>query len=56
MQRREYLGEAYYLWALKQYEAARVFLKNCGRPMDDHDKFLIAEAKWDSQYFGKLIK
>ena len=55
MSKREFYGESYYLWAVKQYEAARVFLKNCGRPADDHARFLIAEAKWDSSFFKRII-
>ena len=55
MSKREFFGETYYLWALQQYEAARVFLKNCGRPQSDHDRFLISEAKWSASFFKQLL-
>lgn len=55
MTKREFHGEDFYVWAVKQYEAARVFLKSCGSPMNDYDKFLIVEAKWDSAFFKRII-
>ena len=51
--KRDFYGEEHFLWAVQQYEAARVFLKNCGRPKDDHDRWLIAEAKFDSVFFKR---
>lgn len=51
--KRSFYGEEHFLWAVQQYEAARVFLKNCGRPNTDHDRWLIAEAKFDSVFFKR---
>ena len=51
--KRDFYGQEHFLWAVQQYEAARVFLKNCGRPKTDHDRWLIAEAKFDSVFFKR---
>lgn len=55
LKHREFYGEDFYRFILKSYEESRVFLKTCGRPKDDYDKFLIAEAKWTSSYFKQMI-
>jgi hypothetical protein len=52
---REFYGDDFYQFTLKSYEESRVFLRNRGRPKDDYDKFLIAEAKWTSSYFKQMI-
>lgn len=55
LKHREFYGEDFYRFILKSYEESRVFLKSCGKPKDDYDRFLIAEAKWTSSYFKAMI-
>lgn len=55
LSKRDFYGEEYYKFLLREYEAARVFLKNCGRPKDEYDRFLIDEAKWDSSHYKRMI-
>lgn len=38
---REFVGEEYFIWANQQYAEARNYLKNCGKPKDDYEKWLI---------------
>jgi hypothetical protein len=53
--RRDFYGESHYIWILKQYETARTFLKSCGRPDTEYDKYLISEAKWTSAFYKKML-
>lgn len=55
MNKREFLGEEFYIWCLKEYETARYFLKNCGRPKDAVDEWFIQEAKFSSMFYKRLI-
>lgn len=55
LSKRDLYGDEFYVWCLHQYEEARVYLKNCGRPKDDFDRFKIDEMKWQSAYFKRLI-
>lgn len=55
LSKREFYGDEHFIWCQKQFEEARVFLKNCGRPKDEHDRFLIEEAKYNSKYFKAAI-
>ena len=55
LSKRDFHQDPFYLWALQQYEAARVYLKNCGRPASDQDRHLIAEAKWGCSFFKRLL-
>lgn len=55
LNKKDFYGPEYYAWCCQQYEAARVFLKNCGRPKDDCDKWLIEQAKFDNVLFKKMI-
>lgn len=55
LSKREFYGEDFYKFLLREYETARVFLKNCGRPKDEHDRFLIDEAKFSSAYYKRMI-
>ena len=55
LSRKEFYGDSYYAFCCQQYEAARLKLKNCGKPKDDYDKFLIQEAKFDSVLFKKML-
>lgn len=55
LSKRDFYGDEHFIWCQKQFEEARVFLKNCGRPKDEHDRFLIEEAKYNSKYFKAAI-
>lgn len=55
LSKREFYGEDFYKFLLREFETARVFLKNCGRPKDEHDRFLIDEAKFSSSYYKRMI-
>jgi hypothetical protein len=53
--KRDFYGSEFYVYCLKQYEEARVFLKRGIRPTDEFDRLLIEEAKFASKYFKALI-
>ena len=53
--KRDFYGDEFFVFCCKQYELARVHLKNCGKPKDDYEKFLIREAKWSSVHFKSMI-
>jgi len=55
LSKKEFHGELFYAWAAQQYEAARVYLKNCGRPKDEYDRWLIEQAKFDAVLFKRFI-
>ena len=55
LSKREFYEDSFYVWALQQYEEARVFLKRCGRPMNEYDKYLISEARWTCTCFKQFI-
>lgn len=55
MKKREFLGEEFYAFCQQEYDKARVHLKNCGKPKDDYDVFLIKEAKFSSQFYRQFL-
>lgn len=55
MNKKDFYGDEFYAYCCQQYELARVHLKNCGKPKDEYDKFLIVQAKWDSVFFKRMI-
>jgi hypothetical protein len=50
------LDNAFVIWARQEYDNARHYLRNCGRPKDDIDRFLINEAKLTCNLFVKYVK
>jgi len=38
---REFVGEEHYIFCKQEYDSARVYLKNCGKPLDLYDRILI---------------
>ncbi len=48
-------GDDFYKFCQKNFEDARVHLKNCGRPKDEYDRFLIEEAKFSSSLYKFLV-
>ena len=55
IKKREFLGEEFYAFCQQEYDKARVHLKNCGKPKDDYDIFLIKEAKFSSQFYRQFL-
>ena len=55
LSKRDFYDDGFHKWGQKQYEEARVHLKNRGRPKDEHDRLLIEEAKFNSMFLKKLI-
>lgn len=56
MKKREFYGEDHYAWLQQTFDAARVYLKNCGKPKDEYDRWLISEAKWTCQAYKKCLE
>ena len=54
MTKREFYGHEFYAWVQQQYDEARRFLKNAGRPTEETLP-LIEEAKWSAKYFKQLL-
>lgn len=55
LSKREFYGEDFYKFLLREFENARVFLKNCGKPQNDYDRFLAEQAKYSSAYYKRMI-
>lgn len=59
---RDFNGLHYHSFCQQQYDAARHFLKNCGKPIDEYDRWLIDFHKATISIFGfaldrtKIIK
>lgn len=53
--RREFHGEPFYKWLVQQYEEARRYLKNCGRPKDDFDRYMIEFHRDSAAIFGRMM-
>jgi len=54
--KREFYGEEFYAKVQRWYDESRNYLKNCGRPMDEVDRMMIAYHKTGSQVFGRMLK
>ena len=55
MSRREFYGVEFYAFCQQEYDKARAHLKNCGKPNDDYDRFLIGEAKFSATFFKQFL-
>jgi hypothetical protein len=55
LKNRDFYGPEFYAWVQHQFDTARNHLKNCGKPKDDYDRFLIDQAKFDCRLFGKML-
>jgi hypothetical protein len=55
LSKREFLGEEFYAMCQKEYDEARHYLKNCGRPQSEEDKWWIQVYKWKSQYWSNFL-
>lgn len=52
---REFYGEEFYVRRQQEYEEARRFLKNCGRPKDDVDIFWIQSYKEQERSSARFL-
>ena len=55
MSRRDFHGKEFYAFCQQEYDKARAHLKNCGKPNDDYDRFLISEAKFSATFFKQFL-
>ena len=55
MTKRDFHGEEFYAWCQQQYDIARTYLKSCGKPKTEEDKWYIEKYKWDSQHFKRFL-
>ncbi len=52
---RVFLGDEFFKFCQKEYEEARRFLKNCGRPKDDVDIFWIQFYKEQERWAARFL-
>lgn len=52
---KEFNGSEFHAFCQQQYDAARRFLKTCGRPACDVDRFLIDQCRVDTAVFGGML-
>lgn len=52
---KDFFDKDFYSFCQQQYDIARRFLKTCGKPEDDTDRFLIDKHKFDAAFFGKML-
>lgn len=55
MSKREFYGAEFYAYIQQQYDMARHYLKNCGKPNDDYDLWRIKQAKETAAIFGAML-
>lgn len=56
LSKREFFGKEFYAFCQQEFDTARNYLKNCGKPKDDTDRWFIQFHKDTVQIFGKLLK
>ena len=49
---REIIGEEHFKFIKTQYDEARNYLKNCGKPKDEYDRFMIDHYKEISKRYS----
>lgn len=52
---REYYGEQFINFCRQQYDLSRNYLKNCGKPKNNYDIFLIKQNKITCEIFRKYV-
>jgi hypothetical protein len=50
---RDFVGEEHYKFCRREFDISRQYLKNCGKPKDWYDLFLIKFHKETCQIFSK---
>jgi len=56
LSKREFFGKHFYAFLQQTHDEAAYFLKNCGKPLDEIDRWFINEAKFTIQYTRRLLK
>lgn len=52
---KDFNGNEFHAYCQQQYDEARRFLKTCGKPKDDIDRFLIEKHRADVSIFGGML-
>jgi len=52
---KEFNGPENHAFCQQQYDEARRYLKSCGKPKDEIDRFLIEKHKVDAHVFGRAL-
>lgn len=52
---REFMGDEYFKFIKTQFDESRHYLKKCGRPLDDADRWLIDLHKDTSKRYSKMM-
>jgi len=52
---REFSGEEHYKFARQEFDNARQYLKNCGKPKDNVDIFMIGFHRQTCEVFKKYL-
>lgn len=52
---KEFNGQEHHAFCQREYDEARRFLKTCGKPKDDVDRWLIEQAKISAKIFGGAL-
>ena len=55
LSKRDFVETEFYAYCQQQYDTARHYLKNCGKPKDDYEAWLIKEAKNTALIFGGML-
>lgn len=53
--KREFYGESFYKWLVQQYEESRRYLKHCGRPKDDFDRYMIEFHRDTAHIYSRML-
>lgn len=54
--KREFYGTEFYAFLQQQFDEARHYLKNCGKPKDDIDKWFIQFNKETIKFCASLMR
>lgn len=52
---REFHGQEFYAYCQHQFDEARRFLKNCGKPENETARFMIDHHRETARHFGALL-
>jgi len=55
LSKREFYDKDFYKYCQKQYEAARFYLKNCGKPDTEEKRWLIEQYKFEAKFFKRFL-
>jgi len=54
--KRNFYCPDFYKFCIKEFETSRQYLKSCGKPTTDEDKWWIFYHKETASIFGKYVK